>query len=471
MPDIGPKIGVDGEKQFRQDLQKITQSLKTLDSEMKVVASSFDGGTKSANQLKAENDVLERSVLTLRDKLKLQQDILAKSAQKYGEADEKTMKWHQEVNKTTAALNNAERQIRENTAAIENLGKETETASEKSSVFGDTFKGVFSADLLMKGLEVGVDLIKKAGKAIIDTTIETAAWADDINTLAAITGLTTQQLQEFQYMSELVDVDVDTLTGSMSKLTKNMNTARKGTGDAATAFGNLGISITDDAGELRNNKEVFFEVITALSEMTNETERDAAAMAIFGKSAQDLNPLIKAGADEISNFAEEANNMGLVYSDEELDKLNNFNDDFYRLKTQFEGLKTDTALIFIDEFGGKVSDATDYVKNLREQISEDGLGAAIKTIAWDFSSAAGTASAFATAIQNIIDKINIFKNASPEGLGGGTRASILENNYRLSVGNAANGKNVTVNVNTQHLSQSEYDYVINSANTVIGGLV
>ena len=58
------------------------------------------------------------------------------------------------------------------------------------------------------------------------------------------------------------------------------------------AFQELGVSITDASGQLRDRQEVFYEVIDALGRIENVTERDAVAMDIFGRSAQELNPLI-----------------------------------------------------------------------------------------------------------------------------------------------------------------------------------
>ena len=40
--DIGPRIGIDGEKEFRQELQNINQQLRTLGSEMKAATSAFE---------------------------------------------------------------------------------------------------------------------------------------------------------------------------------------------------------------------------------------------------------------------------------------------------------------------------------------------------------------------------------------------------------------------------------------------
>lgn len=150
--------------------------------------------------------------------------------------------------------------------------------------------------------------------------------ADDINTLAKQTGLSTEQIQKFSYASDIIDVDLETLTKSMAKLTKNMATAQKGTGDAAEAFKTLGIKIKNSDGTLRNNQDVFNETIKALGKIENETQRDAYAMQIFGKSAQDLNPLILGGADALEELGQQAEDAGLILSQDTLDAANEFND-------------------------------------------------------------------------------------------------------------------------------------------------
>ena len=100
--------------------------------------------------------------------------------------------------------------------------------------------------------------------AASDAATAGAEYADNVNTIAAQTGLSTAQIQQFQYQADMVDVSLETVTGSMAKLTRNMATAQGGSGAAAEAFAALGISITDSNGELRNNQDVFNEAIDAL---------------------------------------------------------------------------------------------------------------------------------------------------------------------------------------------------------------
>ncbi|MBQ0166107.1 MAG: hypothetical protein KBT02_03230 [Treponema sp.] len=493
--DIGPRIGVDGEAQFRKDLKNISQSLKTLGSEMKVVTSEFDGQTKSAEQLKRENDVLERSVLTLKDKLKLQEDALEKCARQYGEADEKTMKWQQAVNETRAALNKAENEIKSNTNAMRNLGNEADDVSLKTSAFSDKFKNAFNVAAITAGLTVALNVVKEVGAAIFETAQNAAEFADEINTLSTQTGIDPKLLQEFKYLSELLDVDVDTFTGSMAKLVKNMNTARKGTGDAAIAFEKLGISITESNGELRNNQDVFFEVIDALGQMANETERDAMAMAIFGKSAQDLNPLIEAGAEALARGAVEAERYGRVYSDEEREKLNNFNDSLYRLKNVFEGFKTDFIVNNIDMFSTAVDASTYYVGYLRDILDEQGLRGVLRQVAEDaityrknftdfgdvlINLATGPVGTLINGFRNLKKAIEAAANAknnmpdSGDSFSGALTSAVNGvKNGTSSKKKSATSKTggATFNINPRTMSKSDTDYVVNYANRAFGGSI
>ena len=102
-------------------------------------------------------------------------------------------------------------------------------------------------------------------------------------------------------MADLVDTSLGTMTGSMTKLTRAMQKARGGNKDAVATFEQLGVQVTNADGSLRDSTDVFFDIIDALGAMEEGTERDALAMDIFGKSAQELNPLIAAGSAAIEN--------------------------------------------------------------------------------------------------------------------------------------------------------------------------
>lgn len=377
--DIGPKIGIQGEQEFRKELKQINEGIKTLGSEMKVVTSEFTNQEKSVESLTKENDVLNRTINSLNDKLDLQKKMLAECADKYGEADERTMKWQQAVNKTQAELNTATAKVKENEKAMDDLGKEVDDTTESfddgakgATTFGEVLKANLASQAIISGVKALGSAIKGAVEGLAGMVTDAAGAADEINTLSLQTGLSTDQIQKFQYASEMIDVPLETLTGSLSKLTKQMASAQGGTGDAADTFAELGVAVTDESGALRDNEAVFKDVIKALGGIDNETERDAKAMKIFGKSAQDLNPLILGGADALQQYGEEAEKAGLILSEGELSDLGSVQDNMDRLTQSIDMAKTKLVSSFAEPVSEALNVAVGSVQRLSKAFAEGG---------------------------------------------------------------------------------------------------
>lgn len=138
--DIGPRIGIDGEAEFRRAINNINTNIRTLGTEMLAVTSAYDANDKSAAALTARNEVLVKQIDAQKEKLAKLQEGLAASAEKYGDSDEKTQRWQQTVNKATADLNKMERELAENSQALQDNGRELDSASEKTSQFGENLK-------------------------------------------------------------------------------------------------------------------------------------------------------------------------------------------------------------------------------------------------------------------------------------------------------------------------------------------
>lgn len=330
---------------------------------MQIVTAEFGKNAKSMDALTKQNEILERKTIDLREKLALQTQALKEQVNAEGEASERSKQLQIQVNKTAAELAATERTIQENTTAMEELANGTDKAGDEfdetkkqAASFGDVLKANILGDLIIKGVEALANGVKKLGNALKDAVAEGAKFADEISTLSKQTGLSTDQLQEFRYMSNLIDVDLNTITSSMSKLTRSMASSSK---DTAAAFAKIGVSVKDAHGNLRDNKDVFYEVIDALGKMSNETERDALAMQLFGKSAQDLNPLIMAGSSAIAQFAQEAHDVGYVLDESSLSSLNNVQDAIDRVKLAGESVKNNLAMALaptIEELAAKLQD-------------------------------------------------------------------------------------------------------------------
>ena len=389
MPNINTRFTLSGEKEYKQAISEIGSGMKVLDSEMRKVSSAYAQNADSVEALNAKNDVLGRKISTQTEKIEYLRAALQQSAEKYGEADKRTMQWQTSLNNAEAELNNLNNQLDENKQKIADSGKEMgnlgDVVNGLTSKLGiqlpDSMKQSMNAMgsldasslALAGGFAAIAAAIVKAEKSMISMTKESAAFADNIITLSMQTGQSTQQLQEFAYASELIDVSVDTLQGSLTKLTNNMQDTMNGTGNAKASFEALGVSVTNADGSMRSANDVFYETIDALGQVKNETERDAMSMDIFGRSAQDLNPLIIQGSKTIKAYADEAHNMGYVLDDEALSALGAVDDAYQRLQKTQEGVKNQLAVEFapyLEEFYG---DVTTMVKDGGKAIKDSGI--------------------------------------------------------------------------------------------------
>ncbi|RHP16514.1 hypothetical protein DWZ82_05500 [Butyricicoccus sp. AF35-5AC] len=209
------------------------------------------------------------------------------------------------------------------------------------------------------------DYAKKAGAAIVAgttavatglsaLTLKSALAADDLNTLAKQSGFSTADIQKWQYASDLIDVSIDDIVKSAGKMKKNMISTSKTT---IAAFDQLGIKVKDGNGQLRNSTTVFYETLTALSKVQNETERDTLAMTIFGKSADSLAGIVDDGGAALQELAGKAEKAGVILSQDTLDGANALNDKVDTLKATVKGFAGKIG----SELAGRASKALDIV--------------------------------------------------------------------------------------------------------------
>lgn len=276
--------------------------------------------------------------------------------------------------------------------AITNLGQ-----AAKSGVSGLANFGAMAGGALLTGITaLGVGA---AGAAVGLTalTLHAASAADELVELSDKTGLSTAQLQEYQYIGEQTGTSLETVTGGLAKLIRSMDSARGGTGAASEAFRALGINVVDSNGQLRDSQTVFGQALDALNGVGNETERDALAMALFGKSAQELNPLISAGSDGIAEMQQRARDLGVVMSDQAVLGLAELNDMVAGLKLGFQGWTGEMAANFLPIFRAAVGTLEDGMGRLA------GLSPVINALAGTL--AAGDLSGSIANIRSLLNQL------------------------------------------------------------------
>lgn len=389
MPNISTKFTLSGEKEYKQALSEIGNGMRVLDSEMRKVQSAYAKNADSVESLAAQNDVLERKILSQTEKIEYLKAALQQSAEKYGESDKRTMQWQTSLNNAEAELNNLNNKLDENKEKIEESGKETGNLGDVVSGLTEKF-GIKLPEGMQKSMNsmgsLNTTSVKIAGgfvalavaiakveKALIQMTRESAEAADDIVTLSSVTGMSTDSIQELNYMADLTDVSLDRIRDSLKETTNKMQEAATGTGDAYEAYNKLGVKITDVDGQLRSAEDVFYDTIDALGQMKNKTERDAIAMDLLSESAQELNTLIEIGSDGLKQYAQEAHSMGYVLDNEALTALTEVDDAYQRLQKSQEGAKNQLSAEFapyLTEFYEKI---TKLIKDGGQALKDSGI--------------------------------------------------------------------------------------------------
>lgn len=374
---------------YAESNKQLAAEMKVLDSQMTLLNSEYSKNGDSVEALSAKNEVLSQKIDVQKSNVELLTEKLKESVAQYGDYDERTKDWQAQLNNAEADLNNLNNQFDENKKKIEESGKEMgnlgDVVNGLTSKLGiqlpDGMKSSMNAMgsldaqslALAGGFAAVAAAIVKAEKALISMTREAASNADDLLTLASVTGTTTDSVQELNYMADLTDVSFDRIKDSLKETTNKMQEAATGTGDAYEAYKRLKVEITNTDGSLRSAQDVFYDTIDALGEIKNQTERDALAMDLMSESAQELNPLIDLGGEKMRAYAQEAHDMGYVLDNDALKSLQGVDDAYSRLQKTQEGVKNQLAAEFapyLEEFYG---DATQGVKDLGKAIKDSGI--------------------------------------------------------------------------------------------------
>lgn len=303
-------------------LKDVDKKTRDLDKELKQVNNALKFNPTNVELWRQKQQLLSEKVNETKkrlDALKLAQKEMDASGVDKSSAEYRELQ--REIITTESKLKTFESQLKQvGNANLKALEQQFREVGGKIESVGQSLKGVSIASA---GVVAGLGAISyKAGVA-----------ADDLNTLSKVTGIGTGDLQKYSYAADLVDVSVDTIAKSNKKLAKNAYSAANGSKAQAEAFAKIGVSVTDANGNLRDGESIFQDVITGLGQMTNETERDALAQQLMGKSAAELNPLIEDGGKTYKMVSDTMKKYDLDYVDQEtLDKANEFNDSIDTMK-------------------------------------------------------------------------------------------------------------------------------------------
>lgn len=214
--NIGPKIGVDGEKEYRQQISQIIQQSKTLASEMKLVSASFTAATSAQDKNAKTAAVLTKQIATQRQYIAALAAQAGKAAATYGTNSVQAQKYEEQLNKARAKLLEMQHALQDTEHGVEDLGKEMDNGGQKALSFGDLVKSNLASEAIIGGVKLMASAIKEAAEALVD--------------------LSKQAIQGFAEQEQLIG-GVDTLFKESSKQVQQYaNEAYKTAGLSANEY-------------------------------------------------------------------------------------------------------------------------------------------------------------------------------------------------------------------------------------------
>ena len=370
---IGPKLGIDGEKKYRDSINQIIQQAKTLDSEMKLVTSSFDENTDAQEKATRTSEVLNKQIDVQKKRVDALNEMLEKSVALYGEDHTWTLKWKEAVNNANTELVNMQKRLEDTESALTDFNgslddgtremKEIdEAAGDAGGTVGD-LAGKLGIDLpdAIGDIDVaGIDTkllgiagaLAGAAKIVSDAVKDTVEYVENIRSLSAKSGIGEEDLQRWEMAANKYNVPLEKIADVTKDLGKNAYDAANGNEELAKKFEDLGVKTTDSEGNIRPMNDLLWDTLEALSGMEGSTERNAKGVEIMGESFLDIVPMVSEGKEAVIETRDTVSEAADVMSTEMNDAIINikrqWNEGWEEIGRNIRNIIGDIA-IFIDK--------------------------------------------------------------------------------------------------------------------------
>lgn len=251
--NIGPKIGIDGEAEYRKQINDIITSTKTLNAEMKALKSSFDSEGKSIEQNNKQREILNEQIKLQEERVAACSKMLEESKAKFGENSTQTDKWRQALANAQTDLNNLNRELDELPSSLELVGSKMKSVGDGISNVGSKIES-FGSTMTKNVTTPIVGAFTLSAKSAID-------WE------SAFTGV-------MKTVDETATTSYEDLSSAIMQMATETASSKEDIAGVAEAAGQLGVSADDI--------ENFTRTMVMLGDTTNLSADEAAtALARF----------------------------------------------------------------------------------------------------------------------------------------------------------------------------------------------
>lgn len=220
----------------------------------------------------------------------------------------------------------------DNEKADKAIDQTTKKGQDSEKSFASTF-----GSIVKNAAKVGTAIVGATSAVVTGLTAyatKVASTADSIDKASQKVGMGAEEYQKWQYAAELCGLESSKLDQIIKKQQTQFASAKEGNAGLSETYKQLGI----DINSISNSDEAFNGVIAALADMEDETQRNAIANQLFGKSYAELAPMLNSGSEAIADMKQECEDLGGVMSEDMVKSGASLNDMITRVKTAFGGI-------------------------------------------------------------------------------------------------------------------------------------
>lgn len=301
---IGPKIGIDGENEFRSSIKRINETYKALEAETRAVTAAFDANGDKQGALEATSRQLEKQLTQQRKKLALLEDAVQKATAKYGEGSLEATRLNgalydtkATISKLESELSDTDGKLKDMANGLEHVGDEADEAGNDVLGFSDILNANIVSDFIMDGLRELGDLVIDFAKGMPEAAAEVQAAESQFE--QAFGDMETSARAALEAISEETNIATTRMQSSYTQMYAFAKAAGAESGEAldlasralVVAADNAAYydkSIEDATETLQSFLKGNYENDAALGVSCTETTRNAAANELYAKSFNEL---------------------------------------------------------------------------------------------------------------------------------------------------------------------------------------
>lgn len=321
--NIGPKIGVDGEKEYRQQISQIIQQSKTLASEMKLVSASFTSATSAEEKNSKTAAVLNKQIAAQRQYIAALATQAGKVAGTYGVNSVEAQRYEERLNKAQVKLIEMQHALQDTEHGVKDLGKEMDNGGQKALSFGDLVKSNLASEAIIGGVKLMASAIKEAAEALVDLSKQAIqGFAEQEQLIGGVDTLfkeSSKQVQQYaneayktaglsanEYMETVTSFSaslLQSLGGDTAKAAAYADRAVTDMSDNANKMGTDMASIQNAyQGFAKQNYTMLDNLKLGYSGTKTEMERLVAEAAAMTEEQEKLNVAVDAGDLSFGNI-------------------------------------------------------------------------------------------------------------------------------------------------------------------------